>query len=110
MYYHDFFFFYRFSEGLQTLGLLELVRSHPVAFRDVFSCSVTPLRAFDLVSLFVPELSTPGSNLWRTERRVEGFWRDFLLEVEGNMCSGKYANLLKDVFSLLSNELSFSQF
>lgn len=72
----------QFSEGLQTLGLLELVRSHPVAFRDVFCCSVTPLRAFDLVSLFEPELSTPGSNLWRTERRVEGFWRDFLLEVE----------------------------
>ncbi|KAA0706278.1 hypothetical protein E1301_Tti022447 [Triplophysa tibetana] len=36
----------------------------------------------DLMSLFKAELSCPGSNRWRLGKKVEGYWRDFLVDVE----------------------------
>lgn len=74
---------YRLSEGLNTLGLLDLMKIHPGIFKEVFSSSERPLKATDLISLFEATLSPPGSNRWRLEKRVEGYWRDFLLDVEG---------------------------
>lgn len=74
---------YRLAEGLNTLGLLDLMKIHPSIFKEVFSSSERPLKATDLISLFQAMLSPPGNNLWRLEKRVEGYWRDFLLDNEG---------------------------
>lgn len=74
---------YRLAEGLNTLGLLDLMKIHPSIFKEVFSTSERPLKATDLISLFQATLSPPGSNRWRLEKRVEGYWRDFLVDIEG---------------------------
>ncbi|XP_034550588.1 G2/M phase-specific E3 ubiquitin-protein ligase-like [Notolabrus celidotus] len=70
------------AEGLNTLGLLDLMKIHPSTFKEVFSSSERPLKATDLISLFKAMLSHPESNRWRKEKRVEGYWRDFLLDIE----------------------------
>ncbi|XP_056615096.1 G2/M phase-specific E3 ubiquitin-protein ligase-like [Triplophysa dalaica] len=72
----------QFSDGFNTLGLLSQVKMHPNAFKQVFCTSHRKLRAEDLMSLFKAELSCPGSNRWRLEKKVEGYWRDFLVDVE----------------------------
>lgn len=74
---------YRFSEGLNTLGLLSQMKMHPNIFKEVFCSSQRTLKTEDLISLFKAELSFPGSNRWRLEKKVEGYWRDFLVDVEG---------------------------
>ncbi|MED6285781.1 hypothetical protein CHARACLAT_032647 [Characodon lateralis] len=72
------FWFFRLSEGLNTFGLLDLMKIHTSIFKEVFSSSERPLKATDLIS------SPPESNPWQLENRVEGYWRDFLLDVEGD--------------------------
>jgi len=78
-------FFYRLAEGLSTLGLLDMMRIHHSIFKTAFCASERPLKATDLISLFQVELSPPGSNWWQHETKVEGFWRDFLLDIEGKL-------------------------
>ncbi|XP_038586721.1 G2/M phase-specific E3 ubiquitin-protein ligase-like isoform X2 [Micropterus salmoides] len=63
----------RLSEGLNTLGLLDLMKIHASILKEVFSSSERPLKATDLISLFQVTLSPPGSNRWRLEKRVEGW-------------------------------------
>ncbi|KAL7369794.1 hypothetical protein ABVT39_009065 [Epinephelus coioides] len=70
------------TEGLGTLGLLDLMKINPSIFKEVFTSSERPLKATDLISLFKATLSHPESNQWRKEKRVEGYWRDFLLDIE----------------------------
>ncbi|KAK9976744.1 hypothetical protein ABG768_021947 [Culter alburnus] len=72
----------QFAEGLSTLGVLNMMRIHPSTFKMAFCFSDKILKATDLMILFQAELSPPGSNRWRLEKKVEGFWRDFLLDVE----------------------------
>ncbi len=79
------FFVYRFAEGLSTLGLLDMMKTYHSIFKTAFCSSERPLKATDLISLFQVELSPTGSNRWQLETKVEGFWRDFLLDIEGKL-------------------------
>lgn len=76
-----FYFCYRFADGLSTLGLLDMMKKYHSTFKTTFCSSDKPLKSTDLI-VFQVELSPPGSNRWRLETKVEGFWRDFLLEIE----------------------------
>lgn len=75
--------FYRFQEGLQTLGVLEEIRSNPSVFEDLFTNPKKPLFANDLSSLFEVCFSPVGSNRWQQQNETICFWRDWLIDVEG---------------------------
>ncbi|XP_041823681.1 G2/M phase-specific E3 ubiquitin-protein ligase [Melanotaenia boesemani] len=72
----------QFAMGLSTLGVLGVMRSHPTLMRDVFAKSNEALQAATLMHLFGVQGSCQGSNRWHAERRTEGFWRDYLLDIE----------------------------
>ncbi|XP_031138120.1 G2/M phase-specific E3 ubiquitin-protein ligase-like [Sander lucioperca] len=74
--------FYRFREGMKTLGVLDAIRMQPDAFRPLFSHEPSPLTADVLEQLFEIRLSAVGSNKRRAEECVVAFWRDYLLDVE----------------------------
>jgi hypothetical protein len=57
--------FYRFAEGLKTLGLLEELRKNPAVFYNMFVSEEIPLQAKD------------------RENPTICFWRDWLIEIEG---------------------------
>ena len=56
--------FYRFREGMKTLGVLDAIRMHPDAFRPLFCHEPSPLTADVL------ELSAVGRNKRRAEECV----------------------------------------
>lgn len=65
-------------------GALDLVKAHPSSMRSVFLMDTKPLLAADVAAAFTTQLfSAEGSNRRRSETRTLGFWRDWLLEVEG---------------------------
>ncbi|XP_059912148.1 G2/M phase-specific E3 ubiquitin-protein ligase-like, partial [Gadus macrocephalus] len=74
--------FERFREGLKTLGVLDAIRMHPVAFRPLMCHEPSPLTADVLENLFVIRLSAVGSNRRRAEECVVPFWRDYLMDIE----------------------------
>ncbi|XP_049334037.1 G2/M phase-specific E3 ubiquitin-protein ligase-like isoform X2 [Astyanax mexicanus] len=76
----------QFKDGLTTLGVLQMVTSHPQAFEKVFLYDPAPLKASDIVELFHARCrSLPASNRRRLEARTIAFWKDWLLEVEGGL-------------------------
>uniref|UniRef100_A0A8D0A291 HECT domain-containing protein n=1 Tax=Sander lucioperca TaxID=283035 RepID=A0A8D0A291_SANLU len=50
-------YFYRFREGMKTLGVLDAIRMHPDAFRPLFFHEPSPLTADVLEQLFEIRLS-----------------------------------------------------
>ncbi|XP_041912173.1 G2/M phase-specific E3 ubiquitin-protein ligase-like [Alosa sapidissima] len=72
-------------EGLQTFGLVEAIRRNPA--EEIFINSSRPLKATEIIELFVPTLSPRGGNQRREENRTLGFWRDWLVNVEGGLCA-----------------------
>lgn len=77
----------QFQHGLQSLGLLEEIRSHPHVFEDLFTNAAKPLHANDLSSLFEVCFSPAGSNRRQLENHTICFWRDWLIDVEDGECS-----------------------
>ena len=72
-------------EGLGTLGLAEAIKKHPNSLEELFICDpgrhLTPM---ELIRLFkVEDSSSPGSNRRSTEALTQGFWNDWLFDVEG---------------------------
>ncbi|RXN22005.1 G2 M phase-specific E3 ubiquitin- ligase-like protein [Labeo rohita] len=72
----------QFSEGLQTLGLLEEMQKYPAVFYDMFVNEQRPLQAKDLCSLFYVNFSPQGSNRRAKENQTVCHWRDWLIDVE----------------------------
>lgn len=88
----------RFKEGLGSLGLLQELETHPKEFETIFLEDSTSLQASDIVQLFktrCSSMSLPGSNKRRLETRSIGFWRDWLLEVQGICFSGNKCLMFK---------------
>lgn len=75
--------FYRFVEGLKTLGLLEELRKNPAVFYNMFVSEEVPLQAKDLCTLFDVDFSLQGSNRRDRENMTICFWRDWLIDIEG---------------------------
>lgn len=75
--------FYRFVEGLGTLGLMEEMRKNPAVFYNMFVSEERPLQAKDLCSLFKADFSVQGSNRRARENLTICFWRDWLIDIEG---------------------------
>ncbi|KAF6726454.1 G2/M phase-specific E3 ubiquitin-protein ligase [Oryzias melastigma] len=88
----------QFADGLRTLGLLREIRTHPMLFTEVLMKRDKHLTATDMMELFEPSLSTVGSNRWRDEKRTEGYWRDYLIDVE----DGAFNITLEDILVFAS--------
>ena len=70
--------------GLQCLGILGCIQSQPTAMEPVFLITETHVfKADSFNQIFSINFGIPGSNRRREEERVIGFWKDFLLDVEG---------------------------
>ncbi|XDV29252.1 hypothetical protein PO909_032392, partial [Leuciscus waleckii] len=78
----------QFSEGLQTLGLLEEMQKYPALFNDMFVNEQRPLQAKDLCSLFYVNFSPQGSNRRAKENQTICYWRDWLIDVEEGETDG----------------------
>ncbi|TKS71947.1 G2/M phase-specific E3 ubiquitin-protein ligase [Collichthys lucidus] len=74
--------FYRFCEGLKTLGVLEKIQKYPDRFRPLFCYEPSALTADQLDDLFTIHLSSEGSNKRVAEEVVIPFWRDYLQDAE----------------------------
>uniref|UniRef100_A0A3Q2D0G1 Uncharacterized protein n=1 Tax=Cyprinodon variegatus TaxID=28743 RepID=A0A3Q2D0G1_CYPVA len=77
--------FYRFCEGLKTLGVLEKIQRHPDSFRPLFCYEPCNLNADQLDDLFRISLSPDESNNRAAEEIVVTFWRDYLQDAEGKI-------------------------
>lgn len=63
--------------------MLDLMNAHPALMKELFIQTLTVLTAANLIGLFVPEYSPRGHVKFNRETAVVGFWRDWLLDVEG---------------------------
>ena len=79
----DLIMFSRFKEGLATLNVGIALEQHPSLFRSFMCCTKTNLTADAVEDIFQVELSALGSTKRQDETRVLGYWRDYLLYVEG---------------------------
>ena len=71
-------------QGLETLGILSLLRNHPTSARPLLTHSdARPLTAGDVFDMFQPQLSPPGSNAREREEDQLIKWLNFLEQVEG---------------------------
>ncbi|KAF3833230.1 hypothetical protein F7725_026895 [Dissostichus mawsoni] len=74
----------QFCEGLKIVGALDALKAHPTVLKSVFLQDQKPLLASEMIDQFkTGRVSEPGSNRRRMETRTIGFWRDWLLQVEG---------------------------
>ena len=55
-----------FIEGLQTLGALQLIKSHPTEMTPPFVASAATISAEAFAAVFIPRYSPTGAN--RRER------------------------------------------
>ncbi|XP_053284289.1 G2/M phase-specific E3 ubiquitin-protein ligase-like [Pleuronectes platessa] len=73
----------RFKEGLATLDFVNALEQHPSLFFSFMCYTETKLTADAVDNIFQVEFSPPGSTRCQEEARVLGYWRDYLLYVEG---------------------------
>ncbi|XDV52365.1 hypothetical protein PO909_021099 [Leuciscus waleckii] len=73
----------RFRDGLSTLEFLNALQQHPTLLAPVLCHSERRLTAFELESLFKPDLSPSGSNRRLKESQTMAYWADYLLDCEG---------------------------
>ena len=70
-------------------GVLNSIKTHPQEMRNMFVASSQNILRADqgewLFEISQDAWSAPCSNKHRDEKRVHGFWRDFLLDLESNM-------------------------
>ena len=78
-------FIYRIQEGLQTLGILSTIKEHPQTFKDLFVCQGNDKLTAEIMEVVFMDIkmSVPGCNKRRDEERVVGYWRDFLIDLQG---------------------------
>jgi len=54
-----------------------------------------------MTELFKVNMSPEGSNRRRAETRVIAYWRDWLIELEGEALSGRLAKMCSDIWNCL---------
>ena len=73
----------QFQEGLNVLGIGNLIKSNPDVMREVFVYSDKEFTALDLDELFLPMFSPAGSNAREKEEAVILNWKDYIFEAQG---------------------------
>ena len=72
-----------FKEGLSTLNILTLMKSHPALFKEAFCHKLKPLTASDVDNLLVPSYAEEGTRVRDKQECIVMHWRDYLLDCEG---------------------------
>ena len=72
----------QFIDGLNVVGVLQILRNHPVESRAILQCSCNKLTAETVDGLFTYNLSDEGSNRNQQEKSILFFWSQFLEDVE----------------------------
>lgn len=77
--------FYRFEEGLSTLGVGTAIQTWPHLMEDalVYQERQAKVTAEEVETWFRPILSEKGSNRYKAEIETLTLWRDLLIELEG---------------------------
>lgn len=75
--------FCRFRSGLAESGVLRMMETYPDLMKTLFLQSKIVLIASDLIDLFIPQFYPRGHIKFNRETAVLGYWRDWLLDVEG---------------------------
>jgi hypothetical protein len=76
---------YRLRDGLQTLDVLTYIQEHYKAFKDLFVCQGNEKLTAEMMEVVFMDIkmSVPGSNRRRDEENIVGYWRDFLIDLQG---------------------------
>ena len=77
---------FRFQEGLDTLGVLQMMRQHPEMMKVGFlhkRADLSVEQMEDLLQLPLFGWSDEGSNNYQSEKRTLTHWRDFLQDLAG---------------------------
>ena len=73
----------QFQEGLNVLGVSDLIKAHPSILQEAFVHSDKKFTASDLDELFLPVFSPAGSNAREKEEAIVLNWKDYIFEAEG---------------------------
>ena len=73
----------QFQDGLNVLGISDLVKAHPNVLRELFVHDHKTFTAADLDKLLLPVFSPIGSNAREKEESVILNWKDYIFEAEG---------------------------
>jgi len=73
----------QFQEGLNVLGVSDLIKAHPGILQEAFVHGDKEFTASDLDDLFLPVFSPSGSNAREKEEAVVLNWKDYIFEAEG---------------------------
>ena len=77
-------FLFRFSAGLNCLGLIDEMKICPQGFKKLFMYEDSPLTATQLLNVFDDiQLSEDGSNTRLRENDILCYWRDYIYDKEG---------------------------
>lgn len=68
---------------MEILGLTNALESHFGLLEDMFCGGAPTLSAASLLELFRVQYSTRGSSRRALEEAAVGYWRDWLIDVEG---------------------------
>ncbi|PIK51156.1 putative G2/M phase-specific E3 ubiquitin-protein ligase-like [Apostichopus japonicus] len=83
-----------FLEGLSTMGLLDLIRSHPLVMEECFMQSDEILTASRMERLFSHDLSPEGSNRRMAEARTLTYWLDMLIDIDDKQSTISHRDIL----------------
>lgn len=67
------------------MGLLDLIRSHPLVMEECFMQREDILTASRMERLFSHDLSPEGSNRRMAEARTLTYWLDMLIDIDGKV-------------------------
>ena len=81
------------AKGLGELGILSLLRKHPVTMRALFVATHDILTAEIVQDLFKPDYSPSGSNQREREEEIIMYWINFLQEIEGKFSESMYVDV-----------------
>ena len=74
----------RFKDGLAVGKLTRCIEQNPEGWKSLFMYDEKlNLTAVQVANLFKPQFAPEGSNKRRRENLTVSYWRDWLLEVEG---------------------------
>ncbi|XP_071841181.1 G2/M phase-specific E3 ubiquitin-protein ligase-like [Apostichopus japonicus] len=83
-----------FLEGLSTMGLLDLIGSHPLVMEECFMRSEDILTASRMERLFSHDLSPEGSNRRMAEARTLTYWLDMLIDIDDKQSTISHRDIL----------------
>ena len=73
----------QFSEGLDSLRLLQLMKSQPSLLKSLFVYQPQTITAGKIQDLLIPDYKPRGSNQREEEEAVVMNWNEYLQDLEG---------------------------